>query len=604
MDGAQRALPNGVGLGLRWDFLEEVLDGPALAVAFFEVSPENYMRRGGYYPAALERIGRRYPLVTHGLTLSIGAEEPPDREYTAELKDEVARLGSPWHSDHLAFTSSAGRAFHELLPLGFAHEAARKVADRLEALALTLACPVAIENITYYAHPGKPELAEGDFLHTLFERTQAGLLLDVNNVYVNAKNHGLDARALLETFPLERTVEIHVAGHTRTPSGLILDTHGAPVEPEVLALLAWTLERIGPKPVLLERDNDVPELAVLLAEVNAIAAVYERATASFRERHMPATRRAMPPEVSAGAQRGSAERATHAGRPVAAAQVVLPELVLGPPLSAGAFDALLSRHALLPADGDALRGDFERLLVYRKLVQGTLRTAVELAIPRTMARLGRVFDEYFARFLSERGPRTHYLRDVTLELIDFCARHWAKDARVPPWALDLARHEALQIVVSSLRERVVPRELGQLELERGFCFVEAARVARYAFAVHRLSADLADRSPPERTPTALFVYRDPEHDVRYLELTPLAAALIQRLLGGETLKEAVLSACGATGTDPGTALEGIARLLADLAARGALLGASRAPTDESLLGARETSTMNRSGREKESHERS
>jgi uncharacterized protein (UPF0276 family) len=273
-------LPNGVGLGLRWEFLEEVLDGPPLDIAFFELSPENYMRRGGYYPAALERIGTRYPLVTHGLTLSIGAHAPPDREYLHELKDEVLRLGSPWHSDHLAFTSGAGRSFHELLPLPFTRDTAARVADRLEALADVLERPVAIENITYYAHPGRPELAEGDFLHELFERTQAGLLLDVNNVYVNAENHGFDARQLLESFPLERTREIHVAGHLRTESGLLIDDHGSQVIEPVLDLLRWTLERTGPKPVLLERDSFVPPLSELLAEVRELSALYERATAA------------------------------------------------------------------------------------------------------------------------------------------------------------------------------------------------------------------------------------------------------------------------------------------------------------------------------------
>lgn len=300
MDRARRALKSGVGLGLRWEFLEEVLDGPDVDVAFFEVSPENYMRRGGYYPAALERIGRRYPLVTHGLTLSIGGSAEPDRAYVDELASEVERLDSPWHSDHLAFTSAAGRAFHELLPLRFARDAAARIADRLEALARTLGRPVALENITYYAHPGVPELSEGDFLHALFERTSAGLLLDVNNVYVNARNHGLDPRRVLESFPLERTLEIHVAGHTHTPSGLILDTHGAPVIGPVLDLLAFVLERTGPKPVLLERDNHVPALGELLAEVRAIRSVYERALASRSERD------AEPTVTLAGEERNAA----------------------------------------------------------------------------------------------------------------------------------------------------------------------------------------------------------------------------------------------------------------------------------------------------------
>jgi len=290
MDRAARLPTSGVGLGLRWDFLEEVLEGPTVDVAFFEVSPENYMRRGGYYPAALERIGRRYPLVTHGLSLSIGAEAEPDRTYVAELATEVERLGSPWHSDHLALTSGAGRVFHELLPLKFCRDVAYRVADRLEALAEALARPVAIENVTYYAHAGHAELSESDFLHTLFERTRAGLLFDVNNVYVNAQNHGFDARAALASFPLERAVELHVAGHTRTESGLLIDTHGAPVAAPVLELLAATLERTGPLPVLLERDNDVPPLAELLAEVRAVSGVVERA---LGERGRPEALRAI-----------------------------------------------------------------------------------------------------------------------------------------------------------------------------------------------------------------------------------------------------------------------------------------------------------------------
>jgi len=290
MTTARRALPPGVGLGLRWEFLEEVLDGPALDVAFFEVSPENYMRRGGYYPAALERIRRRYPLVTHGITLSLGAHRAPDGDYLEQLRHEVERLDTPWHSDHLAFTSAGSSVFHELLPLPFTRDTARRVADRLEALADALGRPVAVENITYYALPGPRELSEGDFLHELFERTRAGLLFDVNNLYVNAENHGFDATRALDQFPLDRVVEVHVAGHTRSGSGLILDTHGAPVIEPVLALLARTLERTGPVPVLLERDNDVPPLDELLAELRAVRAVCERVWQTHGGSALPAER--------------------------------------------------------------------------------------------------------------------------------------------------------------------------------------------------------------------------------------------------------------------------------------------------------------------------
>lgn len=271
------ATPNGIGLGLRWDFLEEVLDGPPLDIDFFEVSPENYMRRGGYYPAALERLKQRYPLVTHGLTLSLGARDERSPEYLSQLNDEVERLSSPWHSDHLAFTSAGGRAFHELLPLPFTRESLARVADRADALADRLGRPFAVENITYYAELGIPELSEGDFLQALCERSRAGVLLDVNNVYVNALNHGFDPQQRILEFPLERVIEIHVAGHSRSRSGLVIDNHGSKVADPVLALLEWTLIRTGPVPVLLERDNDVPPLDILLDELDALRAVYRRA---------------------------------------------------------------------------------------------------------------------------------------------------------------------------------------------------------------------------------------------------------------------------------------------------------------------------------------
>ncbi|HVY29267.1 MAG TPA: DUF692 domain-containing protein [Polyangiaceae bacterium] len=279
----QRASPRlaGVGLGLRWDFLEEVVDGPALPIDFFEVSPENYMRRGGYYPEQLEQLDARYPLVTHGLTLSIGAVEEPDAEYLRELKAEVSRTRSPFHSDHLCFSSVGPRSLHELLPLQQSRQNVARVAERARRLQDILGVPFALENITYYAHPGRAELSELEFLSEVLEQSGAGLLLDVNNVYVNSLNHGFDPRAFISALDSSRVVEVHVAGHTRQPSGLVLDTHGAPVADPVLELLAFTLERTGPVPVLLERDNNVPELAELVAEVQTLRGIYERSL----ERH-------------------------------------------------------------------------------------------------------------------------------------------------------------------------------------------------------------------------------------------------------------------------------------------------------------------------------
>ena len=271
----------GVGLGLRWEFLDEVLDGPPLDVDFFEVSPENYMRRGGYYPAALERIADRYPIVTHGLTLSLGSDDDPDPEFLRDLRAELDRLDTPWHSDHLSFTSAGVTVLHELLPLPFDAASAGRVADRMKRLRDAFRRPLALENITYYARIGASSMPESEFISRVVEASEAPLLLDVNNVWVNAQNFGFDPKRHLAELPLDRVVEVHVAGHEKQPSGLILDTHGAPVSTPVFELLEWTLERTGPVPVLLERDNDVPELSVLLDELRAIRGIYERAAGRF-----------------------------------------------------------------------------------------------------------------------------------------------------------------------------------------------------------------------------------------------------------------------------------------------------------------------------------
>ena len=283
VSGRAGARPTGVGLGLRWDFLEEVLEGDRLDVAFWEVSPENYMRRGGYYPASLEQIRDRYPVVTHGLTMSLGAIDPPPRDYLAELRTEIARVGSPWHSDHLCFSTAGPLVLHDLLPLKHCKENADRVVDRLRGIEDTLGVPMAVENISWYAHPGRPEMPEAEFISRVVERSGCGLLLDVNNVYVNSRNHGFDPYEHIASLPLDRVVQLHVAGHTQRPDGIIIDTHGAPVVDPVIDLLGWTVERTGPLPVLLERDNWIPPLDELLAEVRALDRVYQAALARRKE---------------------------------------------------------------------------------------------------------------------------------------------------------------------------------------------------------------------------------------------------------------------------------------------------------------------------------
>lgn len=288
--------PNGVGLGLRWEFIDELLERQP-ALGFIEVSPENYMGRGGYYDEALDRAKALWPIASHGLTMSIGGTDPLRAEYLAGLRAFIDRVGAPWHSDHLCFSTEGGVVLHDLLPLAFKRSEVKRVAERIKRAQDAVGVPLAIENVSFYLHPGKRELTEPEFVASVCEAADCGIMFDVNNAWVNATNFGYDVDSWLRTIPTERIVQMHVAGHdwfgdgNDFPSGerpanitgdhgmLIVDSHGADVADEVLAFLERTLRKTGPVPVLLERDQSIPPLDDLLAEVAKIDAIYQRAVA-------------------------------------------------------------------------------------------------------------------------------------------------------------------------------------------------------------------------------------------------------------------------------------------------------------------------------------
>jgi len=252
---------------------------------------------------------------------------------------------------------------------------------------------------------------------------------------------------------------------------------------------------------------------------------------------------------------------------------VLAELTLGPPITSQAVRAACEKHGVSSADSAALLDSCQRLEVYRGLVRGNLQDALRLSIPRSMARLGPLFDEYFDRFLGERAPRSHYLRDVTPELLAFCEPLWRGDPRVPGYVLELARHESLHIEISAMPALPRGHQAGPLALDRGVQLGAALRLVQYGYAVHELPDSEEDRSEPSQRDVSLLVYRSPEHDVRYLELSPLARGIVERLLAGDTLGSAVQGAAAAADAAlTETVLSGAAKLLADLAERGVVWG--------------------------------
>jgi uncharacterized protein (UPF0276 family) len=211
--------------------------------------------------------------------MSLGGVDPIPSDYLATLASFARRVQTPWHSDHLCFTVVGGTVTHELLPLPFTAEVVEHVAVRVMRAQDALGIPMAVENISYYAHPGAPEMDEADFAAAVVARAGCSLLLDVNNVYVNAKNHGFDARAMIAKMPLDRVVQIHVAGHDTSDPALILDTHAEAVRDEVYDLLAFTLQKTGSVPILLERDDNFPPWEELCAEVAKLDTILRQSTA-------------------------------------------------------------------------------------------------------------------------------------------------------------------------------------------------------------------------------------------------------------------------------------------------------------------------------------
>lgn len=268
----------GIGLGLRAQLAADLLARAPDALRWVEVSPENYMGRAGAFVRHLDAALERWPVVTHGLTLCPGGVDPLDDAYLRELGGFLARVRAPWHSDHLCFGSYGGAQFHDLLPLPFTRESAERTAARVAEVRAALDVPFAVENVSWYAHPGEAEMDEAAFVTEVLERSGASLLLDVNNVYVNARNHGFDARAMIDRLPLGRVVQLHVAGHLVRGDGLRVDTHGEPVCDDVYALLDYALRRTGPVPVLLERDQNFPSFDALAEEVTRLDALWRRAT--------------------------------------------------------------------------------------------------------------------------------------------------------------------------------------------------------------------------------------------------------------------------------------------------------------------------------------
>ena len=258
-------------MGLRRSLMGPLQQTPPEAVDFFEVAPENWIGIGGKMGKDFRRFTERYPFVAHGLSLSIGSPSPLDETFLQRVKRLLDEHNFRFYTEHLSYCSDDGHLY-DLMPIPFTEEAVHYVAERIRRVQDILERRIAMENVSYYAAPGK-EMDEIEFLNAVLKEADCDLLLDVNNIFVNSINHGYNAEEFLKSLPAERIAYCHIAGHYDEADDLKVDTHGAEVIEPVWSLLETAYEHFGVFPTLLERDFNIPPLPELLGEVSRIASL-------------------------------------------------------------------------------------------------------------------------------------------------------------------------------------------------------------------------------------------------------------------------------------------------------------------------------------------
>ncbi|MCB1922543.1 MAG: DUF692 domain-containing protein [Gammaproteobacteria bacterium] len=272
---------HGAGLGLRRDLMDAMRASPPEQVDFLEVAPENWINVGGARGKALRHFSERFPLVCHGLSLSIGGPAPLDDDFLHSLKQFLDAHDARVYTEHLSYCGDNGQLY-DLMPIPFTAEAVHYVAGRIRHVQDVLERRIGMENVSTYAvHDG--ELSELEFLRAVLDEADCGFHLDINNIFVNSRNHGFDAHEFLAGIPAERIMYAHIAGHLREDDDLRIDTHGEDVIPEVWQLLDEAYARYGVFPTLLERDFNIPPLSELLREVDEIKRHQQHAPEARRE---------------------------------------------------------------------------------------------------------------------------------------------------------------------------------------------------------------------------------------------------------------------------------------------------------------------------------
>lgn len=274
------------GIGFRKDFAEEFLSGSVLQPDFVELAPENWMNIGGFWKKKLNELAEKYSITSHGLSLSLGSPDELDMDFLKKVKLFLKDYKIEIYSEHLSFSKCDNAHLYDLLPIPFREDAVKHVASKIRQTQDYLGRQIAIENVSYYT-PVAAEMDEVTFISEIVKEADCQLLLDVNNVYVNAFNHNYNAKEFIKKLPLQRVAYIHMAGHTKIADDLIIDSHGQAIIDPVYELFDWTLKHVNPVPVLLERDFNIPELSELQNELASLKTIM---TKQWKTNHVTETR--------------------------------------------------------------------------------------------------------------------------------------------------------------------------------------------------------------------------------------------------------------------------------------------------------------------------
>lgn len=266
--------PLGAGAGLRHKHFADILEKRP-PFKWFEIIIEDFMNFGGYIQETFEEVRKHYRVIGHGVCMSIGSTDPLDMEYLRSLKKFLDHIGSPWTSDHLCFTMVDHTNLNDLIPLPFTRESAENVISRVRIVQDVLERPFLLENVTRYLTVSDREMGESEFINTILDKANCGLLLDVTNAYLNSQFHGSDALHFIKSLPLHRVGQMHLAGWETLEDGSFVDSHDAPVPEPVWSLFRQVLELTGPSSVIVEWDNLIPPVERLLQEANQANACIE-----------------------------------------------------------------------------------------------------------------------------------------------------------------------------------------------------------------------------------------------------------------------------------------------------------------------------------------